>query len=390
MYFIGGDHYNNGINHSDLQIYCHRVYAKLPYNLSDDDLRHRLYTDVFKWAYYTRNDLSLKTFLEECKKYNVVPIVNNNPTFLDPNISVIEYARRGKILDQIIYDAGFPLAYTSHMNEPGKRHSTQEYAQYCNTANSHIKHYKTIMGNDEYNMLDWNYLLDNCTSEILGVHPLSSLGYPPNWQMLINWATMATARGKKYMITEGGSWFKNYMTSEGWQVIKDMIIKAKDLGYLATLIVLLDMNEGSYNPKLGFRWFDKPFNTIQKTSDYWEGNKGDNFINLVNEQGQKYIKPIVEDDDMKLDNLQIGSKGNQVKWLQEILEVEYGYENTGGYDGSFGSITDSQVKSYQADMGITVDGIVGKATTFELIDNAGEHFKPDYWLTKLEIWMGFD
>jgi len=41
-------------------------------------------------------------------------------------------------------------------------------------------------------------------------------------------------------------------------------------------------------------------------------------------------------------------------------------------------------------MDIEVDGIVGKATTFELIEKAGEHFKPDYWMTKLEIWMGFD
>ncbi len=34
MYFIGADHYNNRIPHDDLQIYCHRVYAKLPYDLS--------------------------------------------------------------------------------------------------------------------------------------------------------------------------------------------------------------------------------------------------------------------------------------------------------------------------------------------------------------------
>ena len=385
MYFIGGDHYNNGINHPDLQIYCHRIYAKLPYNLSDDELRHRLYTDVFKWDYYTRDDLCLKTFLEECKRYNVVPVVNNNPTFLDPACPVEEYARRGEILDQLIYDVGFDLAYNAHMNEPGKRHTTPECVQYNNAANARIKHYPTIMGNDEYNMLDWNYMLDHDTSDILGVHPLSSLGYPPNWQTIINWATMATARGKAYMITEGGSWFKQYMTADGWKVIKDTIIKAKELGYLATLIVLLDMNEGDYNPKVGFRWFDKPFKNIQKTSDYWSS-----FINLVNGYGNKYIAPIEEDEEMKLVNLKIGSKGNQVKWLQEILEIEYGYENTGGYDGAFGQITDTQVRQYQTDMGITIDGIVGKGTTFELIEKAGEHFSSAYWNTKLEVWMRFE
>jgi len=363
MYFIGGDHYNNGINHPALQIYCHRVYAKLPYNLSDDELRHRLYTDVFKWAYYTRNDLCLKTFLEECKKYNVVPIVNNNPTFLDPDIPIAEYARRGRIIDQLIYDAGFQLAYTAHMNEPGKRHNTAEYVQYCNTANRQIKHYETVSGNDEYNMLDWNYLLDNCTSQILGVHPLSSLGYPPNWQMLNNWATMATARGKQYMITEGGSWFENYMTSEGWKVIKDMIVKAKGLGYLATLIVLLDMNGGHYNPKLGFRWFDKPFSMIKKTSDYW-----DDFISLVNTQGQKY-QEVFDMYGIEINYVKPGCHNEECRAVQQIM-LDEGYDlEPFGADSWYGEVTEEAVRSWQEDNDLTVDGIVGKETWQWMFDN---------------------
>ena len=363
MYYIGGDHYNNGINHPDLQIYCHRVYAKLPYDLSDDELRHKLYTDVFKWSYYTRNDLCLKTFLEECKRYNVVPVVNNNPTFLDENIPAEEYARRGRILDQIIYDVGFPLAYNSHMNEPGKRHDTQEFTTYCNAANEQIKHYQTITGNDEYNMLDWNYLLDNCTSNILGVHPLSSLGYPPNWQILIDWATMATARGKQYMITEGGSWFKNYMKPEGWQVIKDMIIKAKGLGYLATLIVLLDMNEGDYNPKLGFRWFDEPFANIEQISLYW-----DDFITLVNEEGNKY-KEEIGDEDMKLDDLYYQGRPEE-KYVRDPNKrgVKFFRACFGLSDGNvFDNALDAKVREYQSINGMLVDGKVGPETFGGLI-----------------------
>jgi len=118
------------------------------------------------------------------------------------------------------------------------------------------------------------------------------------------------------------------------------------------------------------------------------------YADLMRIAGEKHpvpnIIPIEEDDNMKLVNLKIGSKGNQVKWLQEILEVEYEYENIGGYDGAFGALTDAQVQSYQTDMGIAVDGIVGKATTFELIEKAGEHFTSEYWMSKLQIWMGFD
>ena len=363
MYFIGGDHYNNGINHSDLQIYCHRVYAKLPYDLSDDELRHKLYTDVFKWSYYTRNDLCLKTFLEECKKYNVVPVVNNNPTFLDPNVPVEEYARRGRILDQIIYDAGFGLAYNSHMNEPGKRHDTQKFTTYCNAANEQIKHYQTITGNDEYNMLDWNYLLDNCTSNILGVHPLSSLGYPPNWQILIDWATMATARGKQYMITEGGSWFKNYMKPEGWQVIKDMIIKAKGLGYLATLIVLLDMNEGDYNPKLGFRWFDKPFANIEQISPYW-----DDFITLVNEEGNKY-KEVFDMYGIEINLVQPGSHNEECRAVQQIM-LDEGYDlSPYGADSWYGTVTEDAIRKWQEDNNLQADGICGRETWQWIMEN---------------------
>ena len=99
---------------------------------------------------------------------------------------------------------------------------------------------------------------------------------------------------------------------------------------------------------------------------------------------------INEDDDMKLNVLQKGSRGNQVRWLQEILEEEYGYENPGGADGIFGTLTDTQVKEYQTDTGITVDGIVGKQTMFSLIFCSGDHFNVDYWKTKLQIYMAYE
>ena len=363
MYFIGGDHYNNRIPHEDLQIFCHRVYARLPYNLSDDDLRHRLYTDVFSHPLYTRDDCSLKNFLADCKAKNIVPMVNNNPTFLDDTVPLGEYARRSRIIDQIMYDAGFKMAYQSLMNEPGKRHSTIEYTNYVNAAKAETRHYKIIAGNDEYNMLDWNYLLDNGTFDILGVHPLSSLGYPANWNILNNWADMATERSKPYMITEGGSWFKSYFSLEGYTVIKNLILRAKNLGYLATLIVLLDVNEGSY-PKLGFRRFTKDYKTLTSTSDYW-----DDFIALANREGNKYIQPIVEDDDMKLDSLYYKDRpiekyvrdpaGRGIMFLRQCFKLSS--------SNVFDAALDSEVRNYQIANGLVVDGKVGPKTFGRLI-----------------------
>ena len=52
--------------------------------------------------------------------------------------------------------------------------------------------------------------------------------------------------------------------------------------------------------------------------------------------------------------LKIGSRGKQVKDLQEFLGI--------GADGIFGSGTADAVKKWQADNGLDVDGLVGNAT----------------------------
>jgi hypothetical protein len=52
--------------------------------------------------------------------------------------------------------------------------------------------------------------------------------------------------------------------------------------------------------------------------------------------------------------LKIGSKGKEVKELQEFLEI--------GADGVFGKGTDKAVKAWQSSNGLTADGIVGPET----------------------------
>lgn len=61
-------------------------------------------------------------------------------------------------------------------------------------------------------------------------------------------------------------------------------------------------------------------------------------------------------------NLSIGSSGEEVRKLQNAL-INAGY-NVGstGADGKYGANTQSAVKQYQKDMGISADGIAGKLT----------------------------
>ena len=49
--------------------------------------------------------------------------------------------------------------------------------------------------------------------------------------------------------------------------------------------------------------------------------------------------------------LKVGSRGPEVKQLQEFLNI--------GADGIFGKGTEAAVKSWQSDNRLTVDGIVG-------------------------------
>lgn len=74
-----------------------------------------------------------------------------------------------------------------------------------------------------------------------------------------------------------------------------------------------------------------------------------------------------EAKDLNLPILNKGSKGDSVKALQ-ILLIGYGYPcGKYGVDGSFGSATESAVKSYQQYEKLGVDGIVGSATWAKLL-----------------------
>jgi peptidoglycan hydrolase-like protein with peptidoglycan-binding domain len=66
--------------------------------------------------------------------------------------------------------------------------------------------------------------------------------------------------------------------------------------------------------------------------------------------------------------LRLGSKGKDVKYLQELLNY-YGY--TVSVDGIFGKKTETAVKQFQKSRKLTVDGIVGPKTWNALLADYG-------------------
>lgn len=69
-----------------------------------------------------------------------------------------------------------------------------------------------------------------------------------------------------------------------------------------------------------------------------------------------------------LPRLQKGSQNRSVMALQRILST-YGYKlgNKNPYDGKFQTMTDTAVRQYQKENGLTVDGVVGEETWAKLL-----------------------
>jgi peptidoglycan hydrolase-like protein with peptidoglycan-binding domain len=65
----------------------------------------------------------------------------------------------------------------------------------------------------------------------------------------------------------------------------------------------------------------------------------------------------------RLPTLRFGNSGESVRVLQRLLRSN-GYPVT--IDGSFGALTESAVRAFQARRGLTTDGIVGPVTWREL------------------------
>lgn len=91
---------------------------------------------------------------------------------------------------------------------------------------------------------------------------------------------------------------------------------------------------------------------------YWYGQAGQKRESF----GGKTTKG---DYTMEFKNLKKGSRGEQVKALQILLNGR-GY-SCGSIDGNFGLKTDAALRKYQKAKGLTADGIAGKKTMAKLL-----------------------
>jgi len=96
----------------------------------------------------------------------------------------------------------------------------------------------------------------------------------------------------------------------------------------------------------------------------WRGFKDYPHFELYNVVDGEKIKPYNGDSTSVVSQpktyLEKGDSGDAVKELQSLLN-QVGY-NVGEVDGEFGDKTDAQVRKFQSDKGLVVDGLAGTAT----------------------------
>jgi hypothetical protein len=277
------------------------------------------------------------------------------------------------------------------INEPMKFISRDTYAYLINIAYGIIKKYGFDMGagNEEFLLAQakgnmYQYILDNAEFDILDIHIQGSCGSKADTDKWI--AEVKSWIAYWQIPVDCTEAFYGDITKEsGYDLLEYQMLKAEEIGCPNFCSVFNNLDRSMF-PWDTSSWYRLCFMIDgYHHSPYWPL-----WIDVIDDKGPVPNIIIEEDDDMKLEVLRVGSKGNQVQWLQEILEIEYGYENEGEWDGIFGPKTEAQVKAYQQAQGITVDGIVGKQTTAELINMAIDTFTPDYWMYKLVIYMAYE
>lgn len=332
--------------------------------------------------YYPGREYDFWQVADFCLKNNIYQIINLD---IDHSFNFTEHQWRARV-EQLISDLeqhGFDNSkgYFTVINEPMKYVDLATYANVINITHDQIRgRYRLGAGNEEYDLAMskgnmYEYICQHANFEVLDVHIQSSCTTPQAIEDKCNWFKSVADRYGKQIDCNESNW-SDVATPDGFNIHKAQLRKAKEIGCPNFCMVFIALNDVSK-----YKWLSFIYNGVAR-SPYWQ-----EYLQIINAEKQQDEIPIEELEDMKLSLLKVGSKGNQVQWLQEILEIEYNFENEGGYDGIFGRLTDGQVRAYQEANGLAVDGLVGKQTMTDLIIKS-EY--PDEWLTRLQIYMAYE
>ena len=271
------------------------------------------------------------------------------------------------------------------INEPKKFISKEKYAEFINLAYHQInKRFLVGAGCDELIYQDmYQYKASHSNYDVEVIHIQGACNNELNTINYTNFALNLAVSYKRSIDCNEANYF-SIDTNSGYKGLLMNLKYAEKIGCANFPMVFMNLDKSAFSVNTD-RWERLSFFVNGKQhSSYWNDFKGkiENKAPIPN----IFIPIIIEEEDMKLKLLQKGSKGNQVKWLQKILLEDYQVPNPGGIDGVFGSQTEQQVKDYQEEKEIKIDGIVGVNTTMKLVNESSD---PDRWDRNLTYYMAY-
>ena len=284
------------------------------------------------------------------------------------------------------------------VNEPCKYIHKEQYANLINIAYDQVKGRLPVgAGCDELIYGDmYQYISSHANFDVLVVHIQGACNNELNTSNLTNFALNLATSYKRLVDCNESNYF-SVNTDSGYKGLLMNLKYAEKIGCKNFPIVFINLDKSAFAVNTD-RWERLSFFVNGSIhSSYWN-----DFSKLIEAKcpiPNIIPLPIIEDENfMKLKDLKIGSKGNQVRFLQEILMIEYSFPNEyeNPFDGKFGNLTDKQVRAYQTANNLKVDGYVGINTMTSLILDINKKpvedrkFSTDYWFKKLQIYMAYE
>jgi len=334
--------------------------------------------------YYPGREYDFWQVADFCLKNNIYQIINLD---IDHSFNFTEHQWRARV-EQLITDLeqhGFDKSkgYFTVINEPMKYVDLATYANVVNITHDQVRgRYRLGAGNEEYDLAMskgnmYEYICQHANFEVLDVHIQSSCTTPQAIEDKCNWFKSVADRYGKQIDCNESNW-SDVATLDGFNIHKAQLYKAKEIGCPNFCMVFIALNNVSK-----YKWLSFIYNGVAR-SPYWQ-----EYLQIINAEKQQDEIPIEELEDMKLSllGLKYTKEGQQVKWLQDILLNDYGVPNPYGIDGKLGKATDKQIRDYQEEYGLKIDGIVGEQTTMKLINESSD---PKKWMRNLQIYMAYE
>jgi len=269
-------------------------------------------------------------------------------------------------------------------NEANEIYSPYEYGYYLDIFYSQVAGRFDVgagnFGNNRKDYFEYICRVHKTSFNILDIH--MQTGWETKSKIAENakwYRELATKYVKRISCTEANDTRNNIWTASGFDILHYQLVKAIEIGCEDFCVIFIKQpDDGNYANQSFIR------NDGSK-SPYW-----DSFKKMIADNKPAPIPEfIIEEEDMELKLLGLNHtrKGQQVKWLQDILLNDYKVPNLGGIDGKLGEMTDQQIRDYQEEKELAVDGIVGENTTMKLINESSD---PKKWMRNLIIYMAYE